>query len=300
VTRVRIPANVDRDDTLIAGLTARQIGMIAGPAIMLWTAYSATRSVLPLPVFGIVAMPVAAATIALATGRWHGLPADRFALAALRFTRTPRRLVRAPEGVPGLPAWARHPHASAPQPLRLPTRDIGADGIVDLGEAGSALICTASAVNFALRTEPEQQALVAVFARFLNALDAPVQIVARAERADLTETIRAIEEAALDLPHPALEAAARDHAAFLRELGEQRDLLRRSLLVVFRDRGAPASTSVLLHRRMSDAAATLAAAGIVLTPLDGPAAERLLARAADPNPTARHDCGSDVVIGAAA
>ena len=77
------------------------------------------------------------------------------------------------------------------------------------------MICRASAVTFSLRTPAEQEALVAGFARFLNSLGEPVEILVRAEPVDLTAAIDALLDAAPGMPHPALEAAARRHARFL-------------------------------------------------------------------------------------
>jgi hypothetical protein len=84
--------------------------------------------------------------------------------------------------------------------------------------------------------------------------------------------------AAPTLPHPALEAEARAHAAFLAELAGRRDLLRREVLVVLRE---PPGTDAAarLHRRAAAAVPALGAAGVALAVLDGPAAASCLARA---------------------
>jgi hypothetical protein len=93
--------------------------------------------------------------------------------------------------------------------LRPPARDLAGDGVVDLGPQGAALVCEASTVNFALRTPAEQQALISAFARVLHAVIAPVQVLVRVERADLTAHLCQLDQTAGGLPHPALEAAAR-------------------------------------------------------------------------------------------
>ncbi len=289
--RVRIPADIDRPDKLLAGLTARQLAILAVTAVALWVGYAATRRLVPVAAFGAVAVPVAVAAVSLALGRFEGVPADRWLAAAWRHRRAPRRLVPAPDGIPAAPLFAAGLAGPAPAPLRLPVAGVAADGIVDLGGDGLALICRASAVTFALRTPAEQEALVAGFARFLNSLGEPVEIVVRAEPVDLYPTIAGLFEAAPGLPHPALEAAARDHAGFLAELAERRDLLAREVLVVLRQapqannarsNNAGADAAGRLHRRAAEAAAALGAAGVTLAVLDGPAAAGCLARALDP------------------
>ncbi len=288
--RVRIPADVDRPDKLLAGLTARQLAILAVAAIALWAGYAATRHVVPAAAYGAVAIPIGAVAALLALGRMEGAPADRWVIAAWQHRRSSRRLVPAPEGVPAAPGFlakaaGSHPPA-LPAPLRLPLAGIGANGVVDLGPDGLAVICRASAVTFSLRTPAEQEALVAGFARFLNSLAEPVQVLVRAERLDVRPAIDALLDAAPGLPHVALERAARDHAAFLADLAASRDLLRREVLLVLRQPAGQASAegdrSGRLLRRAAEAVSALSAAGVSVSVLDGAAASGVIWRSLDP------------------
>ena len=278
--RVRIPADVEREDRLLANLTARQLAILAVAGVVLWAGYTATRHVVAPAVFGVVAVPFGAVAVLLALGSFEGVAADRWVRAAWRHHRAPHRLVPAPDGVAPAPAFVGAA-GPLPAPLRLPLVGVRADGIVDLGADGLALVSRARAVTFSLRTSGEQEALVAGFARFLNSLAEPVEILVRTETADLVPTIDALLDAAPELPHPALEAAARGHARFLSELAEHRDLLRREVLVVLHQAAGDNATG-RLHRRASEATAALGAAGVALVTLDGPAAAGCLARALDP------------------
>ena len=284
--RVRIPADFERPDKLLAGLTARQPAILAVAAVILWAGYAATRHLVPVAAYGAVALPIGAIAATLALGKMEGTGADRWVAAAWRHHRSPRRLVPAPDGVQPPPAFLGVPAGPLPAPLRLPIGEVAADGIVNLAGDGLALLCRASAVTFSLRTPVEQEALVAGFARFLNSLAEPVQILVRAEPVDLTPTIDALLDIAPGLPHPALEAAARGHAQFLADLAAHRDLLRREVLVVLRqpagNSGAGKDAAGRLQRRAAEATAALGAAGVALTVLDGPAAAACLTRALDP------------------
>ena len=102
-------------------------------------------------------------------------------------------------------------------------------------------MCACSTVNFALRTPSEQEALVACFGRYLHALSAPVQILIRTHRLDLSGQIAALRERAGSLPHPALETAALEHADYLDQLTSGSDLLRRQVLLVLREPVAPSA-----------------------------------------------------------
>ena len=80
--------------------------------MVIWAGFEATRHVLPLPVFAVLAAPVAVAATALVIGQRDGLTLDRLLAAAWRQARSPRRLVTAPEGIPaaaglGRPGLAR-------------------------------------------------------------------------------------------------------------------------------------------------------------------------------------------------
>lgn len=114
-------------------------------------------------------------------------------------------------------------------------------GVVDLGADGLCVIGAASTVNFALRTPTEQDALIAGFGRYLHSLTAPVQILVRAERIDLTAQVRDLHARAAALPDRGLAQLAHDHAEFLARLHADADLLRHQVLLVWRDPGATAS-----------------------------------------------------------
>src|SRR6266702_3309193 len=134
-----------------------------------------------------VAIPVAAAAFAVAVVRRDGLTLDRLAYAAIAQRLRPRRLV--PGSVPALPRFVPRALAAAarplPAPLALPVTGIGDDGVAHLAGDGHAVIIACSTVSFALATAAEQEAMVTAFARVLNSLTHPVQIVASAQRVDL-------------------------------------------------------------------------------------------------------------------
>lgn len=280
--RVRIPADMDRPDRILAGLTGRQLAILAAAAAAVWVGYSAVHRLVPLPLFGALAAPALVAALFLAVGRRDGLGLDRFLAAAIRQARGPHRLVPAPEGVTPAPTWAGHETDPVPAPLSLPCRDVGESGMIDLGPDGAAVICRASAVGFALRTPAEQQALAGAFGRYLNSLAAPIQILARSEPVDLTPAITELQEAAGGLPHRALEAAAVAHAGFLADLTDHQDLLTRQVLLVLRDPAGGPDATTRLRRQAEEASRGLAAAGVAVTALDGPGAVDCLRAAVDP------------------
>jgi hypothetical protein len=288
---VPIPADVERPDKILAGLTARQVAIAAVAAVIIWAAFEATRHVMPLPAFAALAAPAGLAATALVIGERDGLSLDRLLAAAWRQARSPRRLVTAPEGILPPPAWAAPPgppHPPLPAPLAPLWRHISGDGVIGLGGDGAAAVAAVSTVNFALRSPAEQDALTAAYGRWLNSLTGPAQILIRAGRADLSAAVTALREAAGGLPHPALEAAALEHASFLAGLAEERDVLTRQVLLVIREtahgtaRPGGGTAAARAAQRAGEAARLLAAADLAVSVLDGGQVTALLAACADP------------------
>ncbi|WP_410660926.1 PrgI family protein [Amycolatopsis sp. lyj-112] len=345
---VRIPADVDREDRVLANLTARQLAILAVTGIVLYGVWTLARNAVPLPIFLIVAIPIGVTAAVLALGQRDGVSLDRLLLAAIRQRLQPRHRVAAPEGIQAAPEWltsritttnatgAAGESDVSPAALRLPAEGVTEAGVVDLGMDGVAMVAVASTVNFALRTPGEQESLVASFGRYLHSISAPVQVLIRAERLDLSRQINDLREAAPGLPHPMLEAAALEHATYLDQLRRSTDLLRRQVLLVLREpvratgptdglggtsplaalrarhaRGragdvteaARRSAETRLVRRLAEATELLAPAGITVTPLDAGQATAVLATACNPDsliPPSAGLAGADEVITTAA
>ena len=295
----KIPADVDRPDKIIYGLTARQLVILAATAaIALWLYMAADRH-LPFPLLIALVLPVMAVGIVLAVARRDGMSLDRLALAALAHARLPTARVAVQGAVQPPPSWCRV-RGRLPAPLRLPVRAVREDGAMELTDGGTAVIVRAGTLPFGLRTTGEQAGLVAAFGRWLNSLDAPVQILIQARPVDLSGLAAPIIETADGLPDPALEQAARDHAAFLDELGAAHDLLVRQVLIVIgdttthqqadlrpwakagRQRAARDVGAAVALRRADEAVRSLRALGIATEVLDAAACTAVLAESLSP------------------
>ncbi|GHH62403.1 PrgI family protein [Lentzea cavernae] len=329
---VRIPSDVDREDRVIGPLTARQLLIVSVTGVVLYGTHTLTRALVPLAVFLVVAIPIGVVAAVLALGQRDGVTLDRLAWAALRQRMSPRHRVSAPEGVHRVPDWLSDAESQSPAPaaLRLPAESIADTGVIDLGKDGVAVVAVCSTVNFSLRTHTEQESLVASFGRYLHSLTAPVQVLVRAERLDLSGQIGELREQAGGLPHAALEQAALEHAEYLDQLGRATNLLRRQVLLVLReplgatgpidglggvspiaalmakrkhtvpvDEASRRAAETRLVRRLGEAAELLSPSGIVVTPLDAGQATGVLAAACDPDhliPPNPGLAGSDDVI----
>jgi hypothetical protein len=281
-SRVRLPADVELEDKLAFGLTARQLLLLGATAVLAYGLYTVAASTLPLPVAAAVCAPVAIVGTVLALGRRDGLPADRLARLALRYLTAARRRLLAPEGLPApLPSEPRRRRAAAP--LDLPVRTIYRSGLVELGDGSHCVVLRAASGSFALKSDEEQAALVEAFGRFLNGITDPVAIYVRSEPVDLNERANALEQTAQQIAAAELAAAAREHAHFLRELPADSELRRREILLLLCTRAREAASARgPLDRRAHETTELLRAAGVELSQLDGEQTTALLARALDP------------------
>lgn len=279
--RVQLPADVEQADKLAFGLDFRQLTSLGAAALVGYGIFSLAKQVAPLPIAGALAAPAALIGVLLAFGRRDGLSGDQLALASLRFLVRPRLRLLAPEGLPapvtGAPARAR---AAA---LDLPLRAVLRSGLVDLGAHGFSRLLRATASSFALRTDEEQEAMVAAFARYLNGLTQPIEISVVSEPVNLDEWASELTRSAAASNNTALTAAAADHASFTAALGERAEVRRREILLTLRaPRGERSTAQTELERRVSETVELLRAAGVELQPLDGPETVRLLAGLLDP------------------
>ncbi|MFF4501582.1 PrgI family protein [Streptomyces sp. NPDC001401] len=295
----RIPADISRPDRLLGPFTARQTAVLAVAGLVLYGGWWATRSFMTPLTYAVMVIPIAGAVAALALGQREGIALDRFLAAALAHARTPKRRVHAPEGVPPLPSlvpghWSRAAGLPA-MAMDMPYDGIAADGVLDLGSEGTAALATCSTVNFELRSAAEQQGLAAAFARWLNSLTGPTQLLVRCHRIDLAPLADTLQQDAAALPHPALERAARAHAEFLADLATGGNLLGRQIVLVAREEAAAhgmrrhAGEGRVLQR-VTEAARALASAEITVTPLDAEQSAGLVSAACNPDaPTPTDD-----------
>ncbi|MFB8177669.1 PrgI family protein [Streptomyces sp. NPDC055966] len=288
----RIPADISRPDRLLGPFTARQTGILTAAAFVLYGGWWATRRFMPPLAYVVLVIPVAGAVAALALGRREGIGLDRFLLSALAHARASKRQVHAPEGMPALPAvvpgrWATAA-GSPPDAMRMPYDGITPEGVLDLNRDGRAALATCSTVNFELRSAAEQQALTAAFARWLNSLTGPTQLLVRCHRIDLAPLADTLQHDAAALPHPALERAARAHAGFLTDLAASGNLLGRQIVLVAREEAAAPgirghSGEGRARQRVAEAARALAAAEITVIPLDAEQSAELVSAACNPD-----------------
>jgi len=113
----------------------------------------------------------------------------------------------------------------------LPLEDVVDDVLCLRGGDYRAVVETQS-VNFALKSEAEQEAIMAGYRAFLNSLSYPIQVVVRIVPTDVEVYLAGLRERFGGRGGEALRRLALDHEAFVRRLARERTLLERRFYVV--------------------------------------------------------------------
>ena len=107
-----------------------------------------------------------------------------------------------------------------------------ADGVVRLSGGEYRAVLEVSGTTSRLEDDARQEAVLAGFAAFLNALGYPIQILVRSTPVDLSRYVANLEERARQRLSGDLVELAHDHATFVQGLARRRTLLERRFYVV--------------------------------------------------------------------
>lgn len=113
----------------------------------------------------------------------------------------------------------------------LPLDDI-VDGVICLRGGDYRAVLEAGSVNFALKSETEQEAIIAGYRAFLNSLSYPIQVVVRILPTDVESYLAGLRERFGGRGGETLHRLALDHETFVRRLARERTLLERRFYVV--------------------------------------------------------------------
>jgi hypothetical protein len=290
--RVRIPADLDTPDRVVGGLTARQLAVLTAVAVPAYGLWQVLQGRVPVPVLAAAMIPVAAVAVAVSLGRRDGLSLDRWLVAAIGHRVRPRHLIPVSAPTAASPAWAPADTASTPRLglLRLPAEAIGEDGVISTGPGAATVLVAASTVTTGLHTPTEQAGLLGGYARWLNSLTGPVQVVVSARRVDLGARALHLAETAHQLPHPALARAAIEHAEHLLDLAEDEEQLTRTITIACTATARAHTPRPVAHsgagthalRRAQQTAAALSGIGSRCRVLSGAEVTAVLIAATDP------------------
>nr|MBD3359313.1 hypothetical protein [Candidatus Buchananbacteria bacterium] len=106
------------------------------------------------------------------------------------------------------------------------------EGVVILkdGTLRSVILC--SSINFALKSEDEQKALISGYMQFLNSLDHPMQIVIQSRQLDIEGYLRRLNEARKKQTNDLLKVQINSYIEYIQELIEIGEIMTKSFFIV--------------------------------------------------------------------
>lgn len=106
------------------------------------------------------------------------------------------------------------------------------DDILLTKEGGAAIIMRASALNFSLLSEKEQEAITYAYSAFLNSLSFPIQIIVRSQKKDVTNYLNYLKEEADKQTNAQLKKLITSYQTFVSQIVKKRNVLEKEFFVV--------------------------------------------------------------------
>jgi len=113
----------------------------------------------------------------------------------------------------------------------LPIQEIR-DGVVVLDDGSIRSVLLASSLNFALKSNNEQEAILAQFQSFLNSLDFPVQFYIQSKKLNIRPYINTLEERYEVQKNDLIRLQTREYIGFIKEFTSNTDIMRKSFFIV--------------------------------------------------------------------
>ena len=121
--------------------------------------------------------------------------------------------------------------ASKPAQDFVPVSEVRS-GVVILKDGGYRGIMMCSSLNFALKSEDEQRAIIGGFQNFLNTLDFTVQIVVHSRKTDVRPYLNLLNERMEHQSSELMRVQLREYMQFIRNFIEGSEIMTKTFYVV--------------------------------------------------------------------
>src|SRR3989344_7815723 len=98
------------------------------------------------------------------------------------------------------------------------------DDMILTKEGGAAIILRASALNFSLLSEKEQEAITYAYSAFLNSLSFPIQIIVHSQKKDVTKYLNYLKEEEGKQTNPLLRNLIASYQTFVAQIVKKRNV----------------------------------------------------------------------------
>lgn len=119
----------------------------------------------------------------------------------------------------------------SPTQRHLDIAEIKSDTVV-LKDGTVRAVLLISSINFALKSDDEQQAIISQYVSFLNSLEFPLQIVVQSRRLNIDKYIDRLKESERTQENELLKVQISDYRAFINELVTLGQIMQKFFFVV--------------------------------------------------------------------
>lgn len=106
------------------------------------------------------------------------------------------------------------------------------DDVVILKNGTVLAVLLVSSINFSLKSEEEQDAVIEAYVQFLNSIDYPLQIVIQSRRLDIDDYLEALKAVEKQQTNELLQLQTRDYRQFVGELVQIADIMTKRFYIV--------------------------------------------------------------------
>lgn len=106
------------------------------------------------------------------------------------------------------------------------------DSVLLLKDGSMRAIVEVSAINFELRSEDEQIAIIQNFQKFINSIDFPLQICIQSRRLYIDNYLKLASEASGQLDNELLRIQANEYIKFIKELSSLTNIMSKKFYIV--------------------------------------------------------------------
>lgn len=113
----------------------------------------------------------------------------------------------------------------------LPISEVKEDVIL-LKDGSLRKVLMVSSINFALKNEDEQQAIINGYVQFLNTIDFPIQIVIQSRKLDISDYLTRLKQMAKVQVNELLKIQTTEYASYIEQLVELAQIMEKRFYVV--------------------------------------------------------------------
>lgn len=106
------------------------------------------------------------------------------------------------------------------------------DGVVVLKNGGMRAALKTTSINFNLKSEQEQNAIIYSYQGFLNSLEFPIQILARSKKLDIDNYIEQVTALGEKQENRLLQEQTLEYAQYIKRLVEYADIMEKEFYVI--------------------------------------------------------------------